>query len=370
MTETFETCGPTTCEDTPRSICSLASAVGLTRCASRDGRTTGPSGPEVAPANLSARQAEAAGLLTSGTCGHISSISSASAALADSLASRFRAQTASLGSTLYNQTWKVRATPQLRLISARRASAPRTSGSDCIGWPNPHANSTTGAGSAGRGGGLNIQTAVTLTGWPTPTSQPAGREYSDPDKAMARALGPHANDLKDFAQMAGWPTPRAEDAESTGFSSKRLAAGKTPDKLNALATHVLSGWVSPTAQDGSRGGLPARPQDTGVPLSQQAVMAGWAPPQTRDHKGSRTGETMYTDRAGRPLNEQVANLLDGWTVGCGPARRTASGEILTGSSAGMESGGQLAPSHSRWLMGLPRAWDECAPKSLPKSRKK
>lgn len=97
------------------------------------------SGREAAPASLSARQAKAMGLLTSGTYGPRSSTSLRSVSLTLFLASRLQARTDSLGSTLYKLTWKERITPSGRSIPALRGSVLRTSVSACGGWPTPTA---------------------------------------------------------------------------------------------------------------------------------------------------------------------------------------------------------------------------------------
>lgn len=94
-------------------------------------------GPAPAHANLSARQAKARGLLTSGTFGRRSTTSSSSAALQKSMVSRLQARTQNLGSTLYQLTWKPWVMPSGRSLSRLRASALRTSETACIGWPTP-----------------------------------------------------------------------------------------------------------------------------------------------------------------------------------------------------------------------------------------
>ena len=141
-----------------------------------------------------------------------------------------------------------------------------------------------------------------------------------------------------------------------------------PARSNDLMDFVmLAGWPTPTTRDWKDGGNP----DVNVPinalLGRTVWLAGWP---TTSCNNDRAARPVVMTREDGSKNQQ---RLQDFAAICGPARLTASGDLLTGSDAGMANGGQLNPEHSRWLMGLPPVWDDCAVTAmdlLPQKRRR
>lgn len=137
----------------------------------------------------------------------------ASVGLQSSLESKLQVLTAGRGSILYALTWKRWTLPSQRQICALRASALRTSDSDCTGRPSPTANDARGS-------------AYTYSN-------------GNHDKPSLKLLG--------AARLAGWPTPQARDGHRRKGQAKRNFRPGSPSNLEDKIELVIRG----PAQSGS-----------------------------------------------------------------------------------------------------------------------
>ncbi|KKL96663.1 hypothetical protein LCGC14_1842230 [marine sediment metagenome] len=247
-------------------------------------------------------------------------------------------------STEFFLTWKASATKQRRRLKFRLVpSMPRTVANGSGSWPTPQALSFDKSHQPGMNAGMaktvaNIRTAKrsrsatsrtnateTIAGspgtqtecpnsrqrmpstWPTPRAGDGSKATRTPEgaaKEVARNKGP------DLGAVASWTTPQAHDT-SPGKAKRMNRHGTKHGDRNL--NDEAAAWATPTAQDHSRGTKPPRPQDTGVPLSQQI----------------------------------------------------APGKTPNGSTAATASAGALNPEFVCWLQGFPSGWLNLEPSGTP-----
>lgn len=322
MSGALKKSSPTSSETSRNATSSPASESGATPFATPDGQTLLPFGQGAVHVHRSVRAGKGKDSVISGISGPLGFGSSKSVDLTQSLGSRLQATLRSRGSTLFRLTWKERTTPSGRRIYALRALGHRTSGKDFTSWPTPAA----------------VQVPETPEYW----------ERTRKGKA-SKGMNLHT-----AARSASWHTPRANDAEKRG---ENIA----DDKRNGLVTQAnMASWATPMVRDHKGAPTELRLRKEGKSLDVQADLASWNTPQATDTHGGQ--EKRALNRKGNHHGRRNNDLA-----------LTVSGAQSNGSPAETAKRGQLNPAHSRWLMGLPSEWCDCAVtamRSLPRSRKR
>jgi len=329
------------------AIFSQESEFGGMRFAALGGRTIAEFGAALAPANLSARQAKALDLTTSGTSGPRGTTSSRSAALQSSLENRLRAKTGSNGSILYRLTWKTRVTPSGRPICALRGSPNKAAAvADFIcasgsisshslkGWTTPQAHDTNGRSKTQKQihgtkhGCACLVNEAAAAGWPTPTTRDWCSNSASPEYHARRAEHPRGEGMDAVSMLAGWPTPHTSSA--TGPGAEGRAGG-----LNIQTAAELAAWPTPGAGD------------------EKWRYSNPEVAERRRQSGKQIGLEAAACLATMP-NDSTAFLI-----------MTPDGQTQISYIAATGGGVQLNPGHSRWLMRFPVQWEQCAPNYGP-----
>jgi hypothetical protein len=208
-----------------------------------------------------------------------------------------------------------------------------------------------------------------LSAVPSPCTPNGGRSIStDKMDATGRTTDgrKHTASLEHtvkFSELAHCPTPRANDAEKRGQVADDIRNG-------LVTTANLSSTRTPSASDAERGVNPTPDKKAGQhSLVTEASMATVATPTGCDWKGAPKDAWVRKD--GKLRNDR----LDFQAAMSEPtparqAQLAASGPAATGGTAETANGGQLNPAYSRWLMGLPPVFCDCAVTAMQFVRKR
>lgn len=349
MSEVSPKSNPTISEDSPSVISSPELASGVMPSVSPDGPMTDLFGREVAPVRPSPARGKAEGLMTLATSGRLGLDSSESAALQRSLENRLMTRLDTAGSTLFKLTWKGRRTPLGRRYLERAVSVLRTSGKGYTSVPTPqvHDDKTRGNTEADNHHfPHDLSNAAELSYVPTPNAMEGGQTSRGGKRKNELLMG-------GIAQLATVPTPMAGSPATETYN----AAGNNDYSRKIVE---LASTATPTAEDSQCTGGHRGCHDT-LSAQAKASLVSVSSPSARDWKDSPGMSETGVDPDGstRTRLDQLPRQ----------AQLAASGPTATGGTAETASIGQLNPEYSRWLMGLPIVFSNCADLAMRSFRK-
>ena len=206
--------------------------------------------------------------------------------------------------TPYSRTWRVKVTPQGRLVFQLLASVPTTKEKESGLWPTPTTDSANNRTKKYAQGGTPLTMAIQT--WPTP----AARDWKDTGENTNYEKIAKKGKLAGAVKM--WPTPRASNPGSRPNGKGGKILQEEVQIAEGIRKRRQKMWPTPNASDN---------RDRGN-LSDPAI-------QRRIAMGKQVGLTMAVKEK--------------------------------------KGGGTLNPTWVEWLMGYPTGWTDLSPSETASS---